>query len=80
VRQQLTSKIEVADFICGVDIVDFADDALVKDGIEGISCIGGVQITTSVEAGAMNDQRARWIGGEKRTEFGNDLYFGVSAC
>ena len=71
VEKQLPGKVNIANLICGVDIVDFADFTLVEDGVESVSRVGGEEVAASVETRAVEDEREALS--QKRAELWDDF-------
>ena len=69
--EQLSSQINVADLVGRVNVIDLADFALVKDGVESISSVGGEEVAASVETRAVENEREGLS--QERAEFWDDL-------
>ena len=57
VGEQFSSQINVADLVGRVNVVDLAGFALVEDGVESISSVGGEEVAAGVETRAVEDER-----------------------
>lgn len=65
---------EIFDLVFGVDVVDFANAALVEDGVEGVGCVACVEIAARVVAFAVDVER--FVTLEEIDEFGDDFWRG----
>lgn len=69
---------EIFNLVFGVDVVDFANAALVEDGVEGVGCVARVEIAARVVAFAVDVER--FVTLEEIDEFGDDFWRGRGEC
>ena len=63
---------EVRDCGGGVEVVGFAHEASVEEGVEAVGGVGGVEVAADVEAGALDCEGL--VVGEEGVEAGDDFW------
>lgn len=72
--EEQRAEIEVGDFVCGADVVGLTNYTFVEDGVEGIGCVAGIEISASMFSVTMNEQLTAAV--KEAGEFGDDLFLG----